>query len=175
MSERPNIILKQLEFEDADSLFSLVDRNRPQLKKFWWEAQTQTALDSLKFIEAARTDEQYSRRPSRGIWHDDRLIGIGSIHSVDWDLGRAALGYWIDKDEWGKGFATETARQLSQLAFGQLGLKVLTISCRASNTASRAVAEKVGFQLTGIDTHASWRSSSSGATEIAHYELIKTA
>ncbi len=169
----PEISLKP--FGDADSpvLFALVDANRPQLQKFWWEAATQNADDSRRFIQAVIADEDYDGRPTRGIWLQDRLIGVGSVHSIDWELGSAALGYWIDKDHQGNGYATETVRQLSQLAFNVLGLRTVTISCRANNFGSRSVAEKAGFRLAGVDGEATWRAEQIEG-EIAHYKLIVT-
>jgi RimJ/RimL family protein N-acetyltransferase len=62
----------------------------------------------------------------------------------------AELGYWIGVPFWGCGYATEAARGLIDLAFGDLGYEVLTGSARVTNPASRRVLEKCGFHWTGV-------------------------
>lgn len=166
-----------LEETDASRLFTLVDRNRSRLHKFWWERGTRSAIDSRHFIVQAQNDEVGFDQPrslSRGIFAASELIGVGAIHSIDWDLGRAALGYWIDEDHDGKGHATKTVRALSRIAFEELMLEELTISPRAANIGSRRVAEKNGFKLERVDFEPAWQLDSEDETpEVAHYLLTR--
>ena len=60
------------------------------------------------------------------------------------------LGYWLGVPFWGCGYATEAARGLIDHAFGECGHKVLTSGALVSNSASRRVLEKCGFQWTGV-------------------------
>jgi len=168
--------LLHLQESDAPALFGLVDTNRKRLGKFWWEKGTQSALDSRRFIIAANEQEAIgSRHPTgitRGIYEDETLIGVASIHSVEWDIGRAALGYWIDAGHDGKGHATRTARGLAEIAFNELGLREISISPRASNLPSRRVAEKVGFTLRAVDHEPAWHmEEGEEVPEIAHYSM----
>lgn len=164
-----------LDETDASQLFGLVNQNRARLKKFWWEATTRSPLDSRRFIVDAERQERRGYRPesiSRGIFADDRLIGVGGIHSIEWNLGRAALGYWLDEAEDGKGYATEAVHQLGAIAFTELKLKEVTISPRESNVASRRVAEKNGFLLDRIDSDPEWQlGDGEEAPRVAHYVL----
>lgn len=77
----------------------------------------------------------------------ETLVGAGG-------LGRPALegreaGYWVGAPFRGRGYATEIARALVDLAFEHLGEERLTAKCRVTNTASRRVLEKCGFQWAG--------------------------
>ena len=63
--------------------------------------------------------------------------------------GAVELGYWIARDHWGRGFATESARALLAIARA-LGLKRLEASYFADNPASGRVLEKLGFTATGL-------------------------
>lgn len=64
--------------------------------------------------------------------------------------GRMQLGFWLGEPHWGNGFATEAAHALTDHAFETLNLDRLFTRCRLSNSASRRVIEKCGFQFTGI-------------------------
>lgn len=159
---------------DALDLFNLIDSNRPDLKKFWWESSTHTVNDSRDFIDIARAAEAAGSTISRGVHTPDRLIGIGSIHHIDRGLSRAALGYWLDASESGNGYATEVARKLVDVAFSNLGLSKLVINACADNEGSRRVAEKAGFELVNIDDVVPWNKPMSGVTaQVAHYQLSR--
>lgn len=58
------------------------------------------------------------------------------------------LGYWINRDSWGRGFATEAARLAVGFAFSHLGLETLEAGHFADNAASGRVLEKLGFAYT---------------------------
>ena len=60
------------------------------------------------------------------------------------------LGFWLGEPHWGRGYATEAAHALADLAFNNLKAERLHTRCRVSNSASRRVIEKCGFQFTGI-------------------------
>lgn len=55
------------------------------------------------------------------------------------------LGYWLRRDRWGEGLATEAVRRLQRLAFRTLGLDQLTADVVPDNLASERVVEKTGF------------------------------
>ena len=63
--------------------------------------------------------------------------------------GAVELGYWIARAHWGRGYATEAARQLIEIA-ATLGLTRLEGSHFLDNPASARVLEKLGFRPTGL-------------------------
>ena len=63
--------------------------------------------------------------------------------------GAVELGYWIARQHWGKGFATEAGRALIDIARA-LKLPRLEASHFVDNPASGRVLEKLGFVPTGI-------------------------
>jgi RimJ/RimL family protein N-acetyltransferase len=58
------------------------------------------------------------------------------------------LGYWIARERWGQGYATEAARALLSLA-RTLGHRRIVANHFADNPASANVLRKVGFRPTG--------------------------
>ena len=63
--------------------------------------------------------------------------------------GAVELGYWIARDHWGRGLATEASRALVDIA-RTLRLEMLEGSHFTDNPASGRVLEKLGFEASGI-------------------------
>lgn len=57
------------------------------------------------------------------------------------------LGYTLHSDYWGRGYVPEAARALIDLAFKDLGLHKIELTCFGYNLQSKRVAEKLGFTL----------------------------
>lgn len=79
-----------------------------------------------------------------------RLIGCIGLSPVDDGPGEVAveLGYWIARDQWNRGYASEAARAMLSLA-RTLGHRRVTASHYADNPASAGVLRKIGFRSTG--------------------------
>jgi len=63
--------------------------------------------------------------------------------------GTVELGYWIARDHWGRGLATEASQALVDIA-RTLKFKSLEGSHFTDNPASGRVLEKLGFEASGI-------------------------
>lgn len=74
------------------------------------------------------------------------FIGCAGLNVKDRGL---ELGYWIGEPYWRRGYATEAAHALVDLAFRSTGIQVLHVSVRVINPASRRVIHKCGFQYAG--------------------------
>ena len=59
------------------------------------------------------------------------------------------LGYWIAREHWGRGYATEAGLQMIEIA-RTIGLERLEASYFVDNPASGRVLEKLGFETTGL-------------------------
>ena len=76
----------------------------------------------------------------------DRLLGcVGLQKTVD----GPELGYWIGREYWGYGYASEAAGRLVRLAFENFALPELVASAVTVNDASHRVLEKLGFAISG--------------------------
>ncbi len=56
-----------------------------------------------------------------------------------------SLGYWIHPAHWGRGHATEIAREALRVAFDELGAEVVVAGAALWNVPSQRVLEKLGF------------------------------
>ncbi len=59
------------------------------------------------------------------------------------------IGYELDPELWGHGYATEAAEEMLRLGFEELGLHRVWSWCIADNAASRRVLERLGMRLEG--------------------------
>ncbi len=79
-----------------------------------------------------------------------RGIGTTGFFGYCREHGHAEVGYVIDPDHWGKGYATESLRAVARHAFEDWGLRRLTAGYFTDNPASGRVLEKVGFRHEGV-------------------------
>jgi len=76
------------------------------------------------------------------------LLGAISLMCMHRTHQRAEIGYWIGRDFWNQGYATEAARRLIAFAF-DLGLRRVCGRCLKRNPASARVMEKAGMRPEG--------------------------
>ncbi|MGA5196336.1 GNAT family N-acetyltransferase [Streptomyces exfoliatus] len=76
------------------------------------------------------------------------LLAAASLSSRDG--GAWEIGYWLAEGHRGSGYMTEIARALAHWAFTGLGCTRLVWRAEFGNAASRAVAERVGFVVEGV-------------------------
>jgi RimJ/RimL family protein N-acetyltransferase len=81
------------------------------------------------------------------------LIGNCGIRLASAGAHQADLGYELDPDFWGQGYATEAARAMVEFGFTQLRVHRVWSWCVADNAGSAHVLEKLGMQLEGRLRH----------------------
>jgi len=78
---------------------------------------------------------------------DDRMIGRAGMEIKSFELQEAMIWYQIAPAAQGKGYATEAAARIVQLAFEELGLHRVYADLDPRNVPSRRVCEKLGMRL----------------------------
>lgn len=64
-------------------------------------------------------------------------------------IGEWEIGWTMHREEWGKGYAPEAAREVLRFAFSELKAHRVMAFCHAENAASVRVMEKAGMQREG--------------------------
>ncbi|GAB6615424.1 MULTISPECIES: GNAT family N-acetyltransferase [Bacillus] len=72
------------------------------------------------------------------------IVGTITLR-IDKGNNRGELGYWIGKNYWGKGFATEAVNRMIHFGFIELGLNKIWASAISRNRSSIKVLEKSGL------------------------------
>jgi RimJ/RimL family protein N-acetyltransferase len=86
------------------------------------------------------------------------------------DAGNMEFGFWLGREFWGRGFATEAANVVLDHAFGAGLTSEVTACCFADNLPSARVLRKLRFQITGE----SLRLCLAVGRELRHYDMLLT-
>lgn len=99
---------------------------------------------------------------------DAALVGCIGIDRSDAFEDGVELGYWIAREHWGQGYATEAGRAILTIAH-TLGYTRVQAMHFLDNPASGRVLEKLGFQSTGVLSmrHSCARGGETQAREFA--------
>nr|WP_262908670.1 GNAT family protein [Hymenobacter translucens] len=74
---------------------------------------------------------------------------ISVLFQADVYRRSAEIGYWLGRQQWGRGIATAAVQALCSYAFAHFDLVRIYAGVFASNPASKAVLTKAGFELEG--------------------------
>lgn len=145
------------EFVDDDWRAVLAYQSDPLYLRYYpWEGRTE--VDVQQFV--AMFLEQQSEQPRRKFQFavllredgqtesDGRLIGNCGLRVSIPNPHEADIGYELDSHYWGRGYATEAAREMLRLGFEGFGLHRITADCLDENTASARVLERIGMRRT---------------------------
>lgn len=129
------------------------------------EAELDSDPEVMRYLTGdARTREQVKKAhgmrlataepvPGLGFWVgfvDDEFVGWWLLEPAGWGEGElvegeAELGYRLLRRHWGKGLASEGAREMLRHSFEDLGMHRVFALTMAVNEGSRAVASSVGM------------------------------
>ena len=148
------IELRILEKRDAEALFELTDSCRDYLRQWLpWVDDIRKIDDTKEFIAATLRQFASGDGAQAGIWSDGQLAGVIGHHYLDLQNKRTSLGYWLGESFQGRGIMTRCCRYFVNHAFSQLGLHRVEIRCAVDNQKSRAIPERLGFELEGVLRH----------------------
>jgi len=102
------------------------------------------------FIDSCREQFLSKKSITFAIREKSSQLLVGCIDvQIKANHKRGIFGYWIAKDYWGRGFATESLERLLEFAFNDLNLNKLEARYFADNPASGKVMHKVGMVKEG--------------------------
>ncbi len=148
----PRVIVRPYEEKDAPALWEAVEESRAHLAPWMpWVDAYHTANDALAFVRQFRA--KWLTREDLIVGIFDRVggqfLGGSGLHRIDWGIRRFEIGYWLRRSAEGHGYVTETVRLLTSMAFDVLAANRVEIRTDVRNVRSRAVPERLGFQLEG--------------------------
>jgi RimJ/RimL family protein N-acetyltransferase len=133
---------------DADAVFAY--RQREDVAQYLFDGpmthETATEVVGLRagqFMLTAEGDKMFLAVEVR---ETHAMIGEVSLIWRDAANRQGEIGYIFNPAHHGRGYATEAARVLLDLGFGELGLHRIYARCAAANTASWRVMERLGMR-----------------------------
>jgi [ribosomal protein S5]-alanine N-acetyltransferase len=116
-----------------------------------WTHRTES--DVCKFIQMFIGEQKEQPRTKFQLAiilkEENQLIGNCGIRINDLEMREANIGYELNTQYWGQGYATEAAQAVVKLGFEELGMHRIWSWCVAQNLASVRVLEKIGMRREG--------------------------
>ncbi len=146
-SER--LLFRPYHDEDFGFLASLL--SDPEMVRFIGNGQTRDKNGSKRFLEWIYSTYKFGSEMGLMVLvnkDDNVLIGHAGLvpQTID-GTEEVEIGYWIARDFWGQGYATEAALTLRNHGVHQLCKHRFIALIQLGNVASRRVAKKIGMDL----------------------------
>ncbi|MFB6117399.1 GNAT family N-acetyltransferase [Halosegnis sp.] len=181
--ETERLALSQLTTADTTALYDLSRTDGWQTATAenmpWFDFDHAGAV--REFLAACESDwadaetAAYGIRPLAGEPAAGDLIGLTRFNP-EWDRDRAGAGVVITEPQQGRGYGTERAEALLELAFDRLGLGAWVSTHAAGNDASRQMVESYvvanGGQCDGLLRHENPRPDGR-MTDQYRYSLLR--
>jgi RimJ/RimL family protein N-acetyltransferase len=156
-----DLLIRPWQPEDADAVYEACQD--PEIQRWTGVPSPYTRADARGFV-GGHTEAAWSTGTSAplGVFdlHTGRLLGAGGLASTNPVRNSAEVGYWTAPWARGRGVALTATRAVATWAFAHFGLARLTWSAEIGNHASRLVALRAGFQISGEQRLAQPRSLS---------------
>ena len=143
------LILRPFERSDFESVLSYY--SLPDVQRYLdWKARDR--VETLAALEAMR-GQVALQRPGDTLTlavvrkSDDELLGQVSLRWSDATAGQSELRFVFNPLYRGKGYATESVRQMIDLAFDHFRIHRIFARCDARNTRSAKLMQRLGMRL----------------------------
>ena len=148
--------LRMLELRHAQSFLEFIEANRAHLGVYLgWGESIKTLEDAERFIKRGIARYAEDALPWVGIWLEERMVGGLLFFPLDRRVNATEIGYWLGANVTGRGLMGKAINAMLEFVFEELKLNRLVLHADVRNQASRAVAERLGFKLEGIERQ-SW-------------------
>lgn len=102
----------------------------------------------------------------------NKIIGCIALTDVNPKAKRAEMGYWVNRNHWRQGVATEAAKFMINFGFDKLGLHSIIARYFDINPASGRVMQKCGMRYVGTIRDHEFRFDK--YYNVGYYEILET-
>jgi ribosomal-protein-serine acetyltransferase len=164
--------LELLDIQHAQPLFNLIEANRDYLRNWLpWVDQMNSIDEMNQYVETCKQKSIVGTEQGFVLFYENEIIGRNGIYKIDENTQTAEIGYWIAEPLQGKGLIASSCKQLLQLAFTNLQLNEIEISCNVANKRSKAIPEQLGFKFKKITPKAEFLNGA--YADLIVYSLLK--
>jgi ribosomal-protein-serine acetyltransferase len=150
-----SLVLELINRRHAPEIFRLVDKNRDYLGRWLpWVAENTDHSHTASFVRRAEEGARKNTEVHYVIRYNQQLVGILGFAKIDRTSQVGMLGFWLGQEWQGLGFMTRACKELIREAFVGQHLLFVEIRCGIENKRSRAIPERLRFQLVGVSKDA---------------------
>lgn len=145
------IELRQIELQDAEIYWQLVNKNRSLIRKhFNWVDDFTQVEQSHSFIEKSILQIESLKGITWVILYNKTIIGSILLYNWQHDINKMTLGFWLDADQHKKGIMKACMHTVLNYAFDDIQVNKIDMLFSVNNENSRRLAEIFGFKLEGL-------------------------
>lgn len=149
------LLLRKLTSQDLNDIFAY--SSDPDVARYLRFVEHKSIADAEAFLEVLMNSYKNNMDFIWGIESVDMQRLIGSCRLICESKHRSAeIGYVITKQWWGRGFAAEAIKGITEYVFANTGLNRIEGKCIVENAPSSRVLEKCGFHLEGVLRQFEW-------------------
>lgn len=164
------ILMKEIDEGEVVNIFNAIDAERDYLSK--WLPFVEKTVD-IEFTRGFVNSYLYSdkKNVTFAIYFEHRFAGLIGLKDTDETNKKTEIGYWLSSGFQHKGVVTKCCKALIAYAFENMKMNRVQLKAGTENVRSRAVAERLGFELEGIERDGELHSR--GYIDLAVYSLLK--
>ncbi len=149
--ETPRLLLREYQLDDWEAVHAY-SSDADALKFEAWGPNS--VVQSKAYVQAAM-DHAHEKRRSRielvvCLKETGQVIGACGFLLNERRKGLATLGYTFNRQFWGRGYATEAAQGMVELARTIVGIHTVFAACDSQNIASQKVLHHCGLEPVGM-------------------------
>jgi len=147
--ETERLRLHALSAEDATDIFTLMDD--PEVMAYWDspEVDDPDLVAEIVASQVAQMRHGFAIHWSIRALDGEGFIGCCGLTEIDRRHKRAEVGFMLNREAWGQGYALEAMRSVIAYAASN-GLRKLTARTHLGNRRSENLLAKLGFQKEGL-------------------------
>ena len=150
--ETDRLLLREMKISDAEKLYEM-DCN-PNVHKFLWNKPIASIEEVHDYITMVR-DQYVKNKIGRFVViekESGELIGWAGLkyntEKVNDKVNFYDIGYRLNENAWGKGYASEVAFAWLDYGFKTMNIDTMMAAAHAENGASNAILKKIGMKIT---------------------------
>lgn len=160
--ETERLILRPFEFSDAEAFFKM--DNNTEVHKYLWNKPTEKIEETIKTIEIVKQQYMDNKigRFAVVLKETNEFMGWAGLkyckQMINNKIDFYDIGYRIDPNFWGKGYATEASFPWLEYGFKTMEIPTMTASAHTANIASNRILQKIGMKMTEqyLEDNISW-------------------
>lgn len=144
------LILRKITVDDVDDMYEYSsDGNVTEYLTWSPHADKTYTLEYINYLQSRyRSGDFFDWGVV--VKSDNKMIGTCGFTRFDYVNNSAEIGYVLNSEYHGMGFAVEAASEVIKFGFEKLGLNRIECKYIIGNNASRRVMEKLGMSFEGI-------------------------
>ena len=149
--ETERLLLRKVAVTDLEDVFEF--SSDPEVAHHMtWEKNSTKEETLVNFLQPALEGYTEGQCGTWAIVQKESNKVIGTCSLVDWSNmhRKAEIGYVLNREFWGSGFATEAFKEVIKYGFNTLHLNRMEGGCDIDNYGSEKVMLKLGMKFEGV-------------------------